>query len=135
MFVAESSRFGHATGRLRRLSVHMHRSTGVVALALVGSLTVAAQLAITEVHSAAGTNGTPAIHADWFEVANYGSQPLDLTGYRFNDSNGGLTNGTVTVPALVLGPGEAAIFVEAIPADDFRQWWGAGLPAAVPVAV
>ncbi len=92
-----------------------------------------AQLAITEIHSNASTNGTPAIHADWWELTNYGSQPVDLTGYRFNDATGGLAAGSVMLPALVLAPGESMVFVEAIPADDFRQWWGPALPPSVQV--
>ena len=43
------------------------------------------QLAITEVHSNASTNGTPSIHADWWELTNYGPAPVNLAGYRFNE--------------------------------------------------
>jgi len=92
-----------------------------------------AQVAITEVHSNASTNGTPAIHADWWELTNYGPGPADLAGYRFNDSTGGLATGAVTIESLVLAPGESAVFVEAISADAFRQWWGPSLPPGLQV--
>jgi len=106
-------------------------------LPLVASLVVLpsafAQLAITEVHSSASTNGTVALHADWWELTNLGAQPIDLTGYRFNDATGGLAAGSVTLPSLTLAAGESMVLVEAISADDFRQWWGAELPAGLQI--
>jgi len=92
-----------------------------------------AQLAITEVHSNQSTNGTPAIHADWFEVTHYGSAPVDLRGWRLNDSNGGTTNGAVTLAPLTLSPGESVVFVQDLDATAFRSWWGPSLPASVQI--
>lgn len=92
-----------------------------------------AQLAITEVHSNQSTNGTPAIHADWFEVTHYGSAPFDLRGWRLNDSNGGTTNGAVTLGALTLSPGESVVFVQDLDAAAFRSWWGPSLPASLQI--
>ncbi|MFO1458286.1 MAG: immunoglobulin domain-containing protein [Verrucomicrobiota bacterium] len=98
-----------------------------------------AQLAITEVFPAASLNGNPALHADWWELTNFGSDPVDVTGYRFNDSNGGLTNGVVTLDSLVLAAGESVIFFEqssttGLPSEqDFRTWWGAALPEGLRV--
>jgi hypothetical protein len=94
---------------------------------------VLAQLAITEVHSSASTNGTVALHSDWWELTNLGTQPIDLTGYRFNDATGGLAAGSVALPSLTLAAGESMVLVEAISADDFRQWWGAGLPPGLQI--
>ena len=91
------------------------------------------QLAITEVHSNASTNGTPSIHADWWELTNYGPAPVNLAGYRFNDSTGGLASGAVTLDPVVVAPGESVVFVESIPADAFRQWWGPSLPPGLQV--
>jgi hypothetical protein len=109
----------------------MRRLPIVASLVVLPS--VAAQLAITEVHSSASTNGTVALHADWWELTNLGTQPVDLTGYRFNDATGGLAAGSVTLPSLTLAAGESMVLVEAISADDFRQWWGAGLPAGLQI--
>ena len=94
-----------------------------------------AQLAITEVFPAASTNGTPALHTDWWELTNFGPSPIDLTGYRFNDSNGGLTNGVVTFEGIVIEAGESIVFFEqnattGLPSvSDFQTWWGGNLPA------
>ena len=92
-----------------------------------------AQLAITEVHSSQSTNGTPTLHADWFELTHYGTTPIDLRGWRFNDSNGGLTNGAVTLGALTLSPGESVVFVQDIDAAAFRSWWGAALSPSLQI--
>ncbi len=96
-------------------------------------------LAITEVHSAQSTNGTVALKADWWELTNFGTEPVDLAGFRFNDATGGLTASAVTLESLVLAPGESVVFLEqsaatSLPStDDYRRWWGAGLPAGLRV--
>jgi hypothetical protein len=90
-----------------------------------------AQLAVTEVHSSQSLTGDAAIHADWWELSNFGSEPVDLTGWIFNDSNGGITTGAVTLPALQLAPGEAMVFVDSLESVVFRNWWGAGLDGGV----
>ncbi len=92
-----------------------------------------AQLAITEVHSSQSTNGTPTLHADWFELTHYGTTPIELRGWRLNDSNGGLTNGAVTLGALTLSPGESVVFVQDIDAAAFRSWWGSTLSPSLQV--
>ena len=98
-----------------------------------------AQLAITEVFPAASLEGNPALHTDWWELTNFGSDPVDVTGYRFNDSNGGLTNGVVTLDTLVLAAGESVVFFEqssttGLPTEqDFRTWWGAALPEGLRI--
>lgn len=109
------------------------RCAGLAALWIAGAAFAQAQLAITEVHSAASTNGTVAIHADWWELTNFGNQPVDLSGYRFNDATGGLATGAIVLPSLTLIPGESIVFVESISADAFREWWGAALPGSVQI--
>lgn len=102
------------------------------ALTLMGMKTHA-QLAVTEVHSSQSTNGTPALHADWFELTHYGTTPVDLRGWRLNDSNGGLTNGAVTLGALTVSPGESVVFVQDIDAAAFRSWWGPTLSPSLQI--
>lgn len=103
-----------------------------VALMLMG-MEMHAQLAVTEVHSSQSTNGTPALHADWFELTHYGTTPVDLRGWRLNDSNGGLTNGAVTLGALTVSPGESVVFVQDIDAAAFRSWWGPTLSPSLQI--
>lgn len=105
----------------------------VVAVTVLVAAQAQAQLAITEIHSNPSVNGIPAIHADWWELTNFGPAPADLSGYRFNDSSGGLSAGAVTIESLVIAPGESVVFVDSISPDDFRQWWGPALPLGLQV--
>lgn len=100
---------------------------------LFATLGLQAQLAVTEVHSNQSTNGTPSLHADWFELTHYGTNPIDLRGWRLNDSNGGLTNGAVTLGSVTISPGESIVFVQDIDAGSFRSWWGASLSPSLQI--
>ena len=102
-----------------------------------------AQLAITEAMSSASTNlGTTLVidNSDWWELTNFGTNTVDLQGYRFNDNAGGLIGADPTpFVGLSIGPGESIIFCEsnAPPrtgtAAAFRAWWG--LPAESPLRI
>lgn len=105
----------------------------IIALSMILTVGIHAQLAITEVHSNQSTNGTPTLHADWFELTHYGTTPIDLRGWRLNDSNGGLTNGAVTLDSLTLAPGESVVFVQDLDAAAFRSWWGPTLSPSVQI--
>jgi hypothetical protein len=89
-------------------------------------------LAITEVMSLSSFG-----HADWFELTNYGTNSVDLQGYRF--SGKGPTNGPpkesfanyierpVVVKinhSIIIKPRESVIFLHHLSADDFIRWWG-----------
>ncbi|MBM3847898.1 MAG: hypothetical protein FJ405_16635 [Verrucomicrobia bacterium] len=98
-----------------------------------------AQLAITEVMSSATTTSggtTVAANSDWWELTNFGSNRVDLTGYRFNDNQGGLLSADPTpFQGLSIGPNESIIFFQSnAPASgtpqQFKDWWGAGIPAS-----
>ena len=102
--------------------------------------TARAQLAITETMSSASTNLGPAqvtAGPDFWELSNFGTDPIDLTGYIFNDADatrGGDADAT-TLSGVTIAPGESIILVQTgVPAvqtrDDFINWWGAtNLPA------
>ncbi len=89
-------------------------------------------LRITEAMSQSGT--TPTFTADWFEVTNYGSSAVDLTGWKMDD---GSFNPAVAVAlngVSSIGAGKTAVFVETsspltvIP--DFRNFWGGSAATA-----
>jgi hypothetical protein len=92
------------------------------------------QLAITEIMSSASTNLGAAVvtqNSDFWELSNFGSSPVDLTGYRWNDNAGGAIGGDLApFNGLVIQPGESIIFFECaacVPttnAEPFRAWWG-----------
>ena len=120
-------------------------SAGCLALAL-SPLQVHAQLAITETMSSASTNNTQATTfgqgPDFWELTNFGTNTVDLNGYRFNDADatqGGDANSSV-FSGVSIGAGESIILVQTIDGsgvtnrDDFIAWWGAAnLPANLQV--
>ena len=111
----------------------------VIASNRYGSVTNSARLTvrtkpdvrITEVMPFAASNATIRT-ADWFEITNFEPIPIDLSGWRFNDSVGGLTDPFVIGSGVVLQPGQSAILVENLSRDEFRAWWG---PSNVPIFV
>src|SRR5258706_14091335 len=102
------------------------------------------QLAITETMSSASINLGPATvpqGPDFWELTNFGTNSVDLTGYIFNDSDatrGGDADAT-TLSGVTIGPGESIILTQSgttvvVNRDDFINWWGAGnLPANLQV--
>jgi hypothetical protein len=116
---------------------------GILALGLV-TATTPAQLAITETHSSASTNlgaGLVVQGPDFWELSNFGSSAIDLTGYRFNDEDatlGGDANSAV-FEGVTIAPRESIVFVQSgttvvTNRESFIEWWGAAnLPANVQV--
>src|SRR5690349_16005173 len=101
-----------------------------------GLLSASAQLAITETMSSASTNlGSASVTQgpDFWELTNFGTNAIDLSGYIFNDSDatrGGDADST-TLSGVLIGPGESIILVQSgttvvTTRDDFINWWGAG---------
>jgi hypothetical protein len=72
-------------------------------------------------------------HRDWFEVTNFGTNDIQLLGYRFNDDRDLETALVVTQP-LVVYPRESVIFVNDSSVGSFIEWWGAdNLPPELKV--
>ncbi len=108
-----------------------------------GLWSVRAQLAITETMSSESTNlGTGLVVAgpDYWELSNFGTNTIDLSGYIFNDSDatrGGDANSS-TLSGVSIAPGESIVLVQSgtlvATRDDFINWWGAAnLPANLQV--
>ncbi|MEI9963034.1 MAG: immunoglobulin domain-containing protein [Limisphaerales bacterium] len=90
------------------------------------------QLAITEIMSSAKTVAAGQ-NPDYWELSNYGTNTVDLSGYRWNDNDGGLGSAdSESFAGLSIAPGESIIFAQyqngnaAINAEMFREWWGTG---------
>lgn len=94
--------------------------------------TLRAQLAITEVMSWASLNGAcvTGTNADFWELTNFGTNDINLTGYTFCDRDKEWPKGVTTDPfdGRWIGPGESIIFLRPLSgtADEaaFRAWWG-----------
>jgi len=120
----------------------LRQSLVILALTLAG-FSASAQLAITETYSSASTNNTltPGNQGpDFWELTNFGTNTVDLTGYRFNDADatlGGDANSTI-LSGVIIGPEESIILAQSgttiATRDDFVLWWGAAhLPANLQV--
>ncbi|GGP28129.1 SdiA-regulated domain-containing protein [Silvimonas amylolytica] len=86
---------------------------------------------ITEVNSNADGG------QDFFELYNYGSTPIDLTGWKWGDNHADVNdanNSAAFAAGTTLGVGEHLVVVSGVPGTDeavFRNTWG--LTGSVPV--
>ncbi|MBL9171530.1 MAG: immunoglobulin domain-containing protein [Verrucomicrobiales bacterium] len=101
--------------------------------ALSGPERAVARLAITEaMSSAATTQGSATVvqNSDWWELTNFGTNTIDLTGYKWNDNQGGLLSADPTPFAgLSIAPGQSILFFQSnspasMSPDQFKTWWG-----------
>jgi hypothetical protein len=90
-------------------------------------VTTTPDLRFTEVQAYPFTNCDS--HHDWFEVTNFGTNAVDLLGYRFFDTSDlnsfDLADAVVIRQSAVVQPGESVVFVKDPSAGAFIDWWGA----------
>jgi uncharacterized protein YjiK/2',3'-cyclic-nucleotide 2'-phosphodiesterase (5'-nucleotidase family) len=91
---------------------------------------------ISEVAPWASSNS--AVAADWFEITNVTSNPINITGWKIDDSSAAFGSAATLNGVTTLAPGESAIFIETadLPAKDtlFRStWFGANPPAGLQI--
>jgi hypothetical protein len=86
---------------------------------------------ITEVMSFPATNN--AVSADWWELTSFDTEPIDLSGWRFNDNASEFTNDFVIPNGITIQPGESIVFVEDLTREEFLTWWGAQVPAGTQI--
>jgi uncharacterized protein YjiK len=76
---------------------------------IVEETPVAPTVFISEIHPNGSSNGT--YNADWFEITNAGTTPVNVTGWQMDDNSNGSAKvalrGVTTIPA-----GKSAIFFE-----------------------
>jgi len=133
-----------ATNALLRLADLKQEQTGVYEVTASNrwgtvrsraSLTVGERvpdLRITEVMSSTGPNTL--ITEDWWELTSFDAEPVDLSGWRFNDSTGGIFDAFTFPAGITIRPGESVVFVENMSATAFRRWWWeTQVPAGVQV--
>ena len=81
-------------------------------------------LRITEAMSSSGVGGT----ADWWEVTNFGASPVNISGWKMDDSSYSFLVAVALNGVTDIAPGESAVFIEtAAPLTDipnFRTFWG-----------
>lgn len=97
-----------------------------------------AAVSVSEV--APWSSGTVSVAADWFEVTNNGSSPLDITGWKVDDASNLFANALTLNGITTIAPGESVIFLETsatnsatIIANFKTAWFGANAPANLQV--
>ena len=98
-----------------------------VAMAILAATPAMAQIStlrITEAMSSSGVGGTP----DWWEVTNFGTSSVDMTGWRMDDSSFSFGLSVALNGVTSVAPGQSVLFAEtAAPLTDipsFRTFWG-----------
>ncbi len=94
------------------------------------------KLVITEV--APWSSGNSPVAADWFEVTNIGGAPVDLTGWKVDDSSESPVAALALLGVPSIAPGESVIFIEtanpvAVKATFLTTWFGANPPSGLQV--
>ncbi|MBK7997176.1 MAG: lamin tail domain-containing protein [Verrucomicrobia bacterium] len=106
---------------------------GVITTSVTLTVRTKPDLRITEVMPSPALDATVPT-ADWWELTSFESQLVALTGWRFNDSNGGLFDPYVFTAGPTIAPGETIVFIENLTAAEFRNWWGeTNLPAGLQI--
>jgi len=95
-----------------------------------------ANLIISEV--APWSSGNSPVGADWFEVSNIGTNPVNITGWKVDDSSATNTLAALLNGVTNIAPGESVIFLEtatlaATKAAFLANWFGANVPTNLQV--
>lgn len=113
-------------------SVTVSNALGSTNVGAVLSVVPRPDLRFTEV-MALPSEGEDNQHFDWFEITNFGTNAVDLTGWKFSDEPSFARPFTIT-NALVIHPGESVVFAERLNLSLFRNWWGwESLPSTLQV--
>jgi hypothetical protein len=87
----------------------------------------APSLIVTEVMSRSGRGDT----RDWFELTNFGSSALTITGYRMDDKSAAFGSSVALGGITSIAVGESVVFLATdAPANavtNFRAFWGANV--------
>jgi len=90
---------------------------------------VQAQLAITEIQTQeSGSNTLGKKGPDWWELSNYGTSDIDLTGYCWNDGGHAVQGADLPFTGVTIHAGETIVITESNTVvksgGAFLQWWG-----------
>jgi Lamin Tail Domain len=96
-------------------------TTAMVAI----SSSALASIRITEVMSSSA--GTPTTTSDWFEVTNYGSSAVSMSGWKMDDGSVNIAAAVALSGISSIGAGESVIFIESAAGaavNSFKTFWG-----------
>lgn len=98
--------------------------SAIIGVAAFSSAAIA-DLRITEVMSSSNGGGSPT--GDFFEVTNYGSSDVSLSGWKMDDNSFAFANAVAMSGIASIGAGESVIFLESAGGSaiaSFRTFWG-----------
>jgi len=111
-----------------------HRIVQALALStLLAAGGVQAQIAITEV--APWSSGNSPVNADWFELTNFGSEPVNISGWKVDDASNSFAASVALVGITSIAAGESVIVIEGAGANAnfVPTWFGASAPAGLQI--
>ncbi len=97
----------------------------VCALSVFVASSAHASIRITEVMSSSNGGGVPT--SDWFEMTNYGSSAIDLTGWRMDDGSVNPLASVALNGVSSIAAGQSIIFIESAAGAgvaSFGTFWG-----------
>ena len=97
-------------------------------------------VSVSVTEAAPWSSSTTSVGADWFEVTNNGNAPLDITGWKVDDSSNSFTAALALTGITSIAPGESVIFLETsatnaatIIANFKTTWFGSNVPSGLQV--
>jgi hypothetical protein len=112
----------------------MMKIASAVAVLLFAATVAEAQIRITEIHPTGSSAATYA--SDFFELTNFGTTTVDITGWRFDDGSTSFVSSAALLGVTEILPGQSVIFVESDGSNfnAFRTaWFGATPPAGFTI--
>lgn len=121
------------TNQTGTYSVLVTNTSGGTNLSFNLNVTPRPTLVVSEVMSGENTDTNGANHNDWFELSNLGDFPVNLYGYRIDDSHDDLGSSAMVDSTVIIHPSESVVFIQDMTPAEFRAWWGTNLPANVQI--
>jgi len=103
-----------------------------------------AQLIITEVDasgSATNNNGfNNGYNQDWFELTNYGTSAISLTGFKMDDNHDSASAAVALTGVSSIAAGQSVVFIEdtgssaaTVDAAFEQSWFGSNVPSSLTI--
>jgi hypothetical protein len=103
-------------------------------LALAFAVSAQAQVRITEVSPWSSTLANSPIASDWFELTNFGSTAVSISGWTMDDNSNAFASSVALSGITSIGAQESVIFTETATSAAFKNlWFGASPPVGVQV--
>ncbi|MFT3746469.1 MAG: lamin tail domain-containing protein [Pyrinomonadaceae bacterium] len=86
------------------------------------------------------SSGNSPVQADWFEITNTTANPINIAGWKVDDSSNSFTTAVDLAGITTIAAGESVIFLESGASnqqaliDSFKQvWFGANVPSGLQI--